>query len=138
MLCVERTNSGFEVRKWIDRLAFYLKNECRLVGPAFCHTDGSSYSSKEMNVHFHQLLEFIHSVREDLIPSSVDIYEDYNVFRSLRRGSTARTTGMKVPKNVIELHNRRKSTATSKGKSAQNSMSMFLVDDTGTADYCGG
>ena len=46
MFCVERTNSGLEVRKWIDRSVLYLKNELRLVGLAFCHADGSSYSSK--------------------------------------------------------------------------------------------
>ena len=128
MLSVDKTNSGIEVRKWVERLALYLKNENRLSGPAFCHPNGSSYTSVEMNDHFHTLLEDVQSFREDLLPTSVDIHEDYNIFRSLRRGSTARATDMRVPKTVIELHNRWKTIENSKGQRSQNSMSDYYTD----------
>lgn len=128
MLSVDKTNSGIEVRKWVERLALYLKKEKRLSGPAFCHLDGSSYTSVEMNHHFHSLLEDVQSCREDLLPSSVDVHEDYNIFRSLRKGSTARATDMKVPKTVIDLHNRWKTIENSRGQRSQNSMSDYYTD----------
>lgn len=121
-------NSCFNVRVWADRLAAILKREQRQVGPAFCHRNGTSYSSSEMNDHFHTLLERIQLQRPDLIPPELDVRFKYNIYRSLRRGSTARAKNMKVSQASIDLHNRWRSIEMLKGQRPKNSMSDYYTD----------
>ena len=101
-----------------------------MVGPAFCRVvDGTSMTSTEINEQFHHLLEQVRETDEYLLPHSLDLGEDFNIFRSLRRGSTARATDMKVlPKTVIDLHNRWRSTELLKGQRSTSSMSNYYTD----------
>lgn len=63
-----------------------------------------------MNENFHKLLgEAIQAEHLDLLPPEVDICSKYydDIFRSLRRGSTARgAKNMKGPDStILDLHN---------------------------------
>ena len=128
MLCSSITASGFKIREWVEKLSLILRSEKRLVGPAFCHKDGSSYSSTEINEKFHVLLERVRSLDDSLLPHTLDICEDFNIYRSLRRGSTARAMDTKVPKSAIDLHNRWRTTENTKGQRVGTSMSDYYTD----------
>lgn len=129
MLCASITsNSGFKVRLWVERLTDILSQESRQTGPAFCHPNGSSYTSSEMNENFHVLLEAIQAERPDLLPPEVDVRSKYDIFRSLRRGSTARAKNMKVPESAIDLHNRWRSIENLKGQRPRHSMRDYYTD----------
>jgi len=107
MLSVSQTQSGFEVRKWVDRLVAMIVLESRTSGPAFCSSSGNVIRSQDMENGFHSQLELVQEQRPDLINQNLDVRENYSsIFRSLRRGSTSRTSELAVPDNVVNLHNR--------------------------------
>jgi len=106
MLSVSVTKSGFDVRKWAERIVNILRSENKNSGPAFCHAAGKAIKSSELDTEFHNQLEVIQDQRPDLIKPNINIREMYSVFRSLRRGCTSRTGELNVPDNVVNLHNR--------------------------------
>ena len=106
MMSVSITGSGFKVRAWVERLAQILEAEGKTSGPAFCHPSGRALRSSDVDSEFHTQLELVQEQRPDLIPTTVDIREDYSVFRSLRRGSTSRVGELGVPDPIVDLHNR--------------------------------
>lgn len=106
MMSASITGSGFKVRSWAERLAQILIDEGKNSGPAFCHPSGVVIKVVEMDAEFHTQLEIVQASRPDLISSTVDIREDYSVYRSLRRGSTSRVGELGIPDPIVDLHNR--------------------------------
>ena len=128
MLSVSRTWSGFEVRKWIERVAAILVDEGHTSGPAFCHANGRSFRSYEMDEELHNQLDRI--VQPDnprLIESKLDVRELFSIHRSLRRGSTARADELDISETVTNLHNRWRSTEYLKGNRTTGSMRQYYT-----------
>ena len=98
--CVERTDSGIEVKVWLNRLLALHSVAMRTVGPAFINEDGIQSSTSEMNDLFHELMIEIFETKRSLfdidVKSVADIQEKYNVYRSFRRGSESRAVSQKV------------------------------------------
>ena len=89
MLSVNITKSGFKVRMWIERLVRTLMNEGKRDGPAMCGEDGYLIDSHPVNKEFREQLAIVQLNRPDLIKASIDVFELYNIRRSLRRGSSS-------------------------------------------------
>jgi hypothetical protein len=128
MLVVSVTESGFEVRKWVERLVDLLKQERKTVGPAFCQENGKVISSMEMDSEFLKQLEVVQKERPDLIKGSIDVHEFYSIFRSLRKGSTARAMDQGISKETIDLHNRWRTSESSGGQRSRRSMRDYYAD----------
>ena len=106
MLSVPVTKSGFKVRMWTERLVKLMLKENKVNGPAICRPDGHLYESGAINSEFKASLAKIQESHPHLIKENVDVFEVYNIRRSLRRGSssTAREEGVKP--DTIDLINR--------------------------------
>ena len=100
--CVEKTDSGIEVKVWLKRLMAVHALTGRRTGPAFINHDKGQSSTADMNDLFQEvMLEIFDSCRSlfDIEVKTVgDVQEKYNVYRSFRRGSESRA----MSKNVSE------------------------------------
>ena len=128
VVSVATTESGIQVREWIMKWCEFLRAERRTTGPAFCAMDGEVIITRELDDAFHDQLEFVQENRPDLIDATVDVREQYSIYRSLRRGSTARARDQQVPDPVIDLHNRWKSIETGGGQRSSSSMRDYYTD----------
>jgi len=127
MISVSTTRSGFEVRKWVERVAAIIVNEGHCLGPAFCHSDGKSFRAFEVDEEFHKQLEKIQGSHPKLIEPNLDVTEWFSIFRSLRRGSTARADELDISDTVTNLHNRWRSTEYLKGNRTTSSMRQYYT-----------
>ena len=127
MLSVSVTESGFEVRKWVERLAEVLVQEGHISGPAFCHKDGNCIKMWEIDEELHNQLEKVQLTEPNLIEAKIDVTEWFSVFRSLRRGSTARADELDLSDSVVNLHNRWRTTEYLKGRRSNNSMRQYYT-----------
>lgn len=100
------TNSGLEVKKWMERLVNVREGEGRLNGPAFCDCFGRIARSQDYDLAIMERLQVVQANQLGVIPPDVEIFEHFGISRSFRRGSTstARTRG--VDDKVVELINR--------------------------------
>ena len=128
MVAVNVTRSGLEVRAWIEYWIQLLLREDRVSGPAFCKPNGELISMRDIECEFHNQLERIQIELPSLIESSIVVREKYSIFRSLRRGSTARAVDVKVPVASIDLHNRWRSRERQKGQRSGTSMRDYYTD----------
>ena len=117
---VEITSSGLKIRLWLERmLDWYGPNRN---GYAFRDEKGLKISTGYYAPIILQKLKDIQdSTREEhkgLISQDVDVFEDFGLSRSFRRGSDSRAIEMGLDVLTIELINRWRSTEKSKGKAA--------------------
>jgi hypothetical protein len=110
------TSSGLQVREWVERLIEVRWQEGRVRGPAFCNKAGEVASSYAYYTGFVERLLVLQAARPELIPSDVDISEQFGLSRSFRRGSTsvARTRG--VEDKHVELINRWRTVESARGR----------------------
>jgi len=110
------TRSGLRVQQWVERLILVRENGGRVRGPAFCNLAGEVGSSFSYEVGFVERLLTVQAARPDVIPTDVDISEQFGVSRSFRRGSTsvARTRG--VEDKQVELINRWRKVESARGR----------------------
>ena len=127
MLSVAKTKSGFEVRKWVERISEILVEENHFSGPAFCHKDGSCIKALEVDTEFHRQLEKIQVSHPRLIEPKLDVTEWFSIYRSLRRGSTARADELDISDTVTNLHNRWRKTEFLKGSRTTSSMREYYT-----------
>ena len=86
-----------------------------------------------MNETMHETMEELFVSRPDLFPKKIrvleDIQENFDVFRSLRRGSDTRATELKVDKLDIDVVNRwRSKEAAETRKPHHKSMSSYYAE----------
>jgi hypothetical protein len=110
------TQSGIQMRKWMEKLVEVRFQEGRTRGPAFCEADGKVSYSSIFEPWFHEVLIEVQARRPDLIPSSVDVAEDYGVGRSFRRGSDSEAVARGVDSNDIDAMNRWRVVERAKGR----------------------
>lgn len=85
---------------------------------AFVNREGRKMDFREMNAIICDVLETIkeEDVEDNFELKDVTIREDYSINRSFRRGSTGHALNQKIPKAVVEAHNRWRKIERSKGK----------------------
>jgi hypothetical protein len=122
------TSSGIQVKSWISRLVEIKTARGYARGPLFGDDAGLVIKAKIIEL---ELMERLHGIKESqpgLIPSDLDIYEDFGISRSFRRGatSTARTRG--VDNKYVNLINRWRIFEESKGRRPTLSMQDHYSD----------
>ena len=75
ILSVNVTNSGFQVRTWIERLVRRLVGEGKRDDPAMCDPDGYLIESGLINKEFREQMAIIQTNRPDLIKATLDVFE---------------------------------------------------------------
>ena len=128
MISTDITGSGIKVRQWLERLVEVLTNEDKPMGPAFCDSSGEMIGYWEMNNSFIKELEVVQKNEPTLMDQTIEVGEHYSIFRSLRKGSTARAIDMNVQETVIDLHNRWRSMERTGGQRATKSMRAYYSD----------
>ena len=73
-------------------------------------------------MYLHKVLSRVQKIYPRLIPESINIEDEYSMFRSPRRGATAEAQNAKIPKEVIEANNRWKKMERSRGMTPGMSM----------------
>ena len=124
------TSSGIEIRKWVNRaVQMFIKEGCTSVGPVMCGMDGKTMlPSQEVDMEFKNQLRQVQLSHPELIEPSVDVYRDFGIFRSMRRGSESRATEQGVCDRVIDLINRwRKMDGSKRGAMAMRDYYLDLV-----------
>ena len=130
LMMINTTQSGIEVRKWVERVVqLFVQEDCTTVGPVMCEVDGETMlPSHNVDIEFKDQLRKVQLSRPDLIENSVDVYKDFGIFRSMRRGSESRATEMGVDDRVIDLINRwRKMDGNKKGSMAMRDYYLDMV-----------
>ena len=110
------TRSGIRCRFWIEGLLRVREKEGRVRGPAFCDANGEVALSKDYELVFQDMLSRVQARCPDLIPPEVDVYEDYGISRSFRRGSTTEARNQGVAEADINLINRWRSVESAAGR----------------------
>lgn len=129
MVSTNETGSGIKVRFWLELLVEVLRKEDHVgLGPAFCDKDGKMTSYWDMNNQFVMELERVQESHPDLIDQTIEVGDHYSVFRSFRKGSTARATDMEVGDTVIDLHNRWRTMELTGGQRSTRSMRTYYND----------
>ena len=128
MMSCSSTESGFMVRRWVERLATMLISEGNTEGAAFCDRTGNCLSTSYVDDEFQVQVEKVQANHPNLIETSIEVREWFSIFRSLRRGSTARVSELDVSDNVVNLHNRWRTTEALKGRRSTSNMRSYYTD----------
>jgi hypothetical protein len=112
---VDVTSSGIQVRKWVRRLLFI---RCHVdgveEGPLFVNEAGKQARLSDYNSGFQMFITQARERHPKVFSSKVEV-EDYNLRRSLRRGSTTQAHNNGVLASTIELNNRWRKKEAAKG-----------------------
>ena len=129
MVSVSTTGSGLKVRFWLEKLVQLLVSENKTsIGPAFCMKDGKVIDYWEMNNSFISEIELVQEAHPTLLDQTIEIGDNFSIFRSLRKGSTARATDMEVDETAIDLHNRWRTLERTGGQRSTRSMRTYYND----------
>ena len=128
MLSVNTTKSGFKVRMKIERWISTLMNEGKVDGPAMCKPDDFLVESGKVNWEFKEQVAIVQAMCPDLIKSNLDVFELYNIRRSLRRGSSSIARRERVSQDIIDLVNRWSVRENSRGRSRGYSMRDYYTE----------
>lgn len=121
-----KTQSGLEVKVWIERLLEARQAVARTHGPAF--GDGSPRSSnKDYEMAILDRLQQVQN-QGDVIPSGVSVYEEYGISRSFRRGATTEARNRGVSEKDVDLMNRWRNVESAKGRKPRLSMQDHYSD----------
>jgi hypothetical protein len=98
--------SGIKIGLWVNRLVDLKKSHLQHRGPAFSDNKGYRLSPRWLEMEILDRLHSIQSDKPDIIPKDVNVYEEYGISRSFRRGATTQARNQKVPENDINIVNR--------------------------------
>lgn len=127
---VETTSSGLKIRVWLERLFdWYGPNRN---GYAFRDENGrkikTGHYAPDILQHLKNIQDSGKPEHKGLIGADVDVFEEFGLSRSFRRGSDSRAIEMGLDVLTIELINRWRSTEKSKGKAASFRMIHRYAD----------
>jgi hypothetical protein len=111
---IAETRSGIKVKLWAQRLIEARRSELCSRGPAFGNEDGCTrygWYDREILERF----QAVQQERPDIIPTDVQVLEDYGISRSFRQGATSEARACGVKPADIELANRWRSFEDAKG-----------------------
>jgi hypothetical protein len=123
-----KTKSGIDIRRWFHRYLMMLEKAGIKSGPMFRGKKGSRASTAELDILLHRILERVQKKWPSLIPDTVNVKEEFSVYRSLRRGATAEAQNVQVPSEVIEANNRWRKHSRSRGLTPGMSMMERYTD----------
>jgi len=99
-------NSGIQVRTWISRLVQVQHEAGGTHGPAFGSKYGETLGSGFIEDLVADRIQMVKDARPGLIPQEVNVYEQFGVSRTFRRGATSTARIRGVDRDTIDLVNR--------------------------------
>lgn len=109
------TQSGLDIRWWVEKLVAVCEAEGRSNGPAFAGPDGMLESSLDYDATFKELAKEVQDTT-DLIPSDLEVDTWLGLSRTPRKSAETRATQAGVPKEIKDAMNRWSTVERSKGK----------------------
>ena len=100
-----QTNSGLQVRLWIERLVEVRKQEGRRHGPAFCDRSGEIAEAYEYESALISRLLVVQERSPEIIGPEVNLTEEFGISRSFRRGSTSTARVRGIDDRQVQLIN---------------------------------
>ena len=130
--CITKSNFPANILTWTERICGLRQKEGRSSGWMFAYKDGPK-KDKQLPMAFYEtflmeVLEEIQDTRADLIPTNMDVREEYGVFRSFRRGATTEAGNQRVSKLTIELNNSWRKQEASRGKHVTADMLTYYTE----------
>lgn len=122
------TKSGLQVELWIHHLVTSHDALWHLQGPAFHSKSGTLASSSNYELDILDRLHLIQQHSPDQIPADVQVYEEYGLSRSFRRGSTSEARSRNVAECYVNLANRWRTFENAKGRHPRLSMQDHYSD----------
>jgi hypothetical protein len=110
------TWSGIQIELWVRRLLQVKQDQALGHGPAFSDRSGKLISSRWLEMEILDRLHQVQSSRPDVIPADINVYEQYGISRSSRRGATTEARNRGVSENDIDAMNRWRNVENAKGK----------------------
>ena len=131
--CVNITDSGINVRRWVTRLRTVHRSIMRQDGPAFFNpSNGIQSSTSEMNDFFIDLLTEVFDEHRELFASDIlttgDLFDKYHVYRSFRRGSESRAVSKEVNSSDRYQVNRWRKKENAAGSKMSQPIDQLYVD----------
>jgi hypothetical protein len=128
MPLVQVTATGLEPGKWILRTVKWYEEGGETRGWIFRNKDGGKARASDYEWDILGELEAIQRESPDTIGLSVNVWEEFGVSRSFRRGSDAHAINQGVSTSDIERNNRWRSVENAKGKVARLRMIHHYSD----------
>jgi hypothetical protein len=122
------TASGIQVKLWLERAVATKEKRFCTHGPLFGDIKGNILKAKVIELGLMDRLQNIKDTQPGIIPSDVDVYEDFGVSRSFRRGATSMARVRGVSDKYVELINRWRSFEDAKGRRPTMSMQDHYSD----------
>lgn len=127
---VQRTSSGLEIRIWLERMLNWYGPDRK--GYVFRNSAGHrvtcGYYAQVILGVIKQIQDSDRPEEKGIVEPSCDVFEEFGMSRSFRRGSDTRALAAKVPQATIDLVNRWRTTERAKGKTAHLTMSQHYSD----------
>ena len=122
MPIVMTTKSGLQPGKWVIRMVNWYKEGGITTGWVFRKGEinwwTESTKGRQSDVENDILSEIVHvqNVTEGIVGTKVDVFDEYGLSRSFRRGSDTHAINQKVDTSDIERNNRWRSVENAKAK----------------------
>ena len=100
------TQSGLKPGRWVSRLVNVLQDQGIRTGWLFQHVNGEPKKMSEFNDTFYSRLARLQQQSPSLFSAGANVYEDYGLPRSFRRGATTRAQNAGVQPADIDWINR--------------------------------
>jgi len=124
--CSPTMKSGINVKGILKRLLDEKRERGFTIGPAISDGEGKSWNSAMINDMLHELLMELFGTHQNLSPVDIilkeQIFEKYQCFRSLRRGSDTRALEQNLEDKDIDIVNRWRTVEEARGKRPNRSM----------------
>jgi len=122
------TSSGIQVKLWVSRLVALKELHGQIRGPLFSTRRGGIVHPGLIEAEIMDRLQGIKDSQAGLIPADVDIYEDFGISRSFRRGATSTARIRGVEDKHVTLINRWRVFENAKGRRPTLSMKDHYSD----------
>jgi hypothetical protein len=123
-----KSNSGLEIEIWVQRLAWAKRVQGITHGPAFSKKAGQVLDSRWLEMEILDRFARIQQLHTEVIPADVQVYEEYGISRSFRRGSTTEARNQKVSESDIDLMNWWRNFEAARGKRPRMRMQDHYSD----------
>jgi hypothetical protein len=125
---VWETRSGLQIGVWIERMVVWYRRLGISHGPVFRKANGKRIASSAYSFEILSRLQEIQRKHPELIAKSVNVFEDYGIRRSFRRGSDAEALNQGVDTVIINAMNRWRTVEEAKGKAPKLKMIAHYAD----------
>lgn len=128
MPMAKESRSGIKLDFWVGKfLGWYHERGIR-EGHLMRSENGSRLRASHLSMPLFRILKEIQFERPDLIPSEVEVDEEFGMGRSLRRGSNSQAINAGLRKEVIDRNNRWRKFERSKGRNPRLEMQEHYAD----------